>query len=90
MELENKTDEQLQTLHREAKAERKRLQEIEREILNEMIKRDHLPELPNSYNFERPLLTSQNKIDLAKWLNQEPRTPGEIIHRIEQLSLKRR
>lgn len=87
MRYDNKTDEQLQAMFREAKNERKKLQALEKELLNEMNRRDSLPELPNFTNYTRTLLTTQNKIDLGHFLETH-RSPGEVIDYIEQLLTK--
>lgn len=87
MRLDNKTSEQIQALFWETKNDRKKLQKLEKELLNELNRRDQLPELPNFTSYEKRLLSTQNKIDLGHWLNQ-PRKPGEIIEYIEQLLTK--
>lgn len=71
----------------EVKAERKAKQAEEKELLNELNRRNSLPEIPSFTSYERPLLTTQNKIDLGHFLEQV-RTPGEIIDFVEELSKK--
>lgn len=87
MRFDNKSDEQLQAMYREAKDNRKKLQAVEKGILNEMNRRDSLPELPNFTNYTRTLLTTQNKIDLGHFLETH-RSPSEVIDYIEQLLTK--
>lgn len=87
MDLKDKDNGQLQTLFWEAREERKRIAKLEKDLLNELNRRDHLPELPNFTNYQRQLLTTQNKIDLGHWL-ERPRTAGEIIEYIEHLLQK--
>ena len=84
MNLEIKTDDQILAILNEAKNDRKRLQQLEKDCHNELNKRNQLPEIP-AFNYERKILSTQNKIDFNHWLETGHRTTGEIIDFVESL-----